>query len=115
MFRITCMVDDKKLPHAIRALAACGAYDVTPQPVENAKKTRGGVVAVTQTGTAADQFLAYCAKEKTRRFTQAIVREWLRTLGKSDISSYVIGQLKKRKAIVRVGDAGNKAQYEVKK
>lgn len=111
MFRISCMVDDKRLPDTLRALAALGAYDVEPVPVVNAKP-KGTTVAQENDGNLADRFHANLVKNGLKGFTTAGLKQWLTGHGlNASSATYIIQQLVKLK-LVKSTSRGN---YEVKK
>jgi len=72
MFRIECFCDDNKLAKLLLALSGL-AYNVTPTPVVNAKKTAGGVRQVN--GSSVEMLMKGIVKRKLKDVGASEARE----------------------------------------
>ena len=112
MFRIECFVDDRRLAEALRALTGLAVGSPAVQPVVNAAKKNGAVVAAGR-GDHPEMFLKYAKANKLDKFAATAMREYCLSHGMAATSySYLAKQLVKAGVIKKSGK-GTKATYTV--
>jgi hypothetical protein len=112
MFRVTFLVDDKKLSYALWALTniAIGKPDI--EPVINVKKSRNGVAQETG-GTLLEMFAAHLKANKPKQINAQYVKRWMQESGLNPAShSYLLKQAQGSKLIGKAGK-GTRGGYTV--
>lgn len=113
MFKIEFMVDDRKLPNALRSLASLGAYDVKSVPVVGAEPTKNGAAKSNGNGTSTEVVLAGLkGKHKGTIVTSDFIIQLLVAAG---LSASGLGHV--RNKLVEIGKLKmvGKGKYEVRK
>ena len=100
MFRVTFMVEDKRLAYALWALTnvAVGKPDV--EPVVNVKKTRNGVAQATG-GTLLEMFKAHLEADKPKVIDAKYVKQWMQGAGLNPTSHGHVLKLAQRTKLIR--------------
>jgi len=103
MFRVSFLVDDKKLPYALWALTTIAVGKPDVDPIINVKKTRNGVAQATG-GTLLEMFAAQLKKDKPKQFNARYVKDWMRDAGLNPTShGHVLKEAKRTKLIRKLG------------
>src|SRR5262245_687480 len=110
MFRVVCFVDDRKLGECLRVLAGLAHGHPEVQPVVNVEK-HGSTLKAASNGNAADQFVVYARQHKLDTINAQVSKQWLRKMGRSELSStYILTTATKQGALKKIGK-GNGTSY----
>lgn len=114
MFKVACLVENKKLGDVLSSLFQIGVHDLTQMPVLNAAIEKGKVIQATD-GTVEGLFVKYLLKHGgITSVDAAIVRDFLKELGRSASSvSYVIRKAQKAGILGAKVGRGNRSTYPV--
>lgn len=113
MFRVTMFVDDKKLSELLHSAVGLAIGQPEIQPVANAQKKGGKVVAKTD-GSSVERFLDHLKEHKITHFTPGQAKEILRQIGMKPSSiSYMIKQLRHLKLVRHNGKTAQASAYTV--
>jgi hypothetical protein len=105
MFRITCFVDDKSLAK-VKWLLHGHVYNLTDEPVINARKTSGGEIkARMKAGKRVELFEEWLHKNKPKEVAPVDVRKFCESVGLHPRSySNVLGDAIQKGLIRRIND-----------
>lgn len=114
MFKVTFVIDDKKLGDAKRALALVGAMEVFDVPMLNAKAGPGGIRP--RHGSAAEAFVDEMHRRKMDQVTPLVAREICTAIGFRDTSySHIIAGAVERGLLHKGEKNGNGYIYVITK
>jgi len=112
MFRVTFLVDDKKLAYALWALTNVALAKPDIEPVINVKKRRNGVAQQTG-GTLLEMFTAHLKADKPEQIDAKYVKAWMQGAGLNPTShGYVLKHAQRSKLIRKIGK-GLRSGYTV--
>jgi hypothetical protein len=112
VFRVNLFCDDKKLADVLRGLAGLAVGNPEVQPVVNAEKKNGKVVAA-GSGDNAALFAKYAKTNKLTKIKATDLRGFCKSIGVSETSYGYFGkQLQKAGAIKKHG-TGSASYYTV--
>jgi hypothetical protein len=113
LFRVTIFVDDRKLSELLHKLPGLAVGQPEVQPVTNAQK-KGGKVVAKSGGNSSERFLEHLKANKITTFNLAQAKEAAKAIGASPSSAgYLITQLKKVKLIRHNGKTSQGSAYTV--
>jgi hypothetical protein len=112
MFRVTFLVDDKKLAYALWALTnvALGKPDI--EPVVNVKKRRNGVAQQTG-GTLLEMFAARLKADKPKQIDAQYVKRWMHESGLNTSSHGYVLKLAQHSKLIRKTGKSLRSGYTV--
>lgn len=101
MFRVTFMVEDKRLAPALNALGGL-VLDLQVVPVVNVAVAENGAVKAKSRGTFSDMFLNHLKENKITSFKAKEAKDFMRSVGARSYSASLLS-LKKQKIIKKTG------------